>query len=456
MNTILFPALWLERVKQLLAKTFPRGGAHIPHRKEGSESKAIVAMPAPKEVIIPLSQHIGAPNKPTVSINDRVLMGQVIGETDQFVSAPVHASVSGRVQAIEERPLMDGSKALCIVIENDGLDESVPGTQTTLERSSAEAIKEAAKRAGLVGMGGAGFPTHVKLAVPRPVDTVIVNGAECEPYLTCDHRLMVEQADAMVLGLKAAMKAVGATHGVIGIEVNKPDAIEMVRSAAKGDSNLRVVPLQVRYPQGAEKQLIKAALNREVPSGALPFEVGCVVSNVHTLISLAAAVTSGTSSYQRVLTVSGRAAVDPRNVSARVGTKVQDVIDFCGGMYGEPAVIVAGGPMTGPSVQSLEGPVVKSTSGILLLTEEEIALDENRPCIRCARCVDYCPMGLTPNVLGLFSDKGRIEEAAKWNLMDCIECSVCSYVCPSRRALVTWIKQGKQDYTALQRQKKAE
>ena len=443
-------------MKQLLGKTFPRGGTHVPHRKEGTDSKAIVVMPAPKEVIIPLSQHIGAQNKATVSINERVLMGQVIGETEQFVSAPVHASVSGRVKAIEDRPLMDGRKALCIVIENDGFDESVPVKKAALEGMSPDDIKAVAKSAGIVGMGGAGFPTHVKLAVPKPVDTVIVNGAECEPYLTCDHRLMVERADDMVLGLKAAMKAVGAAKGVIGIEVNKPDAIEVVRAAVKADSSLDVVALQVRYPQGAEKQLIKAALNREVPSGALPFEVGCVVSNVHTLISLAEAIVSGTSSYQRVLTVSGKASVDPRNLVARVGTKVQDVVDFCGGMYGEPAVIVAGGPMTGPAVECLEGPVLKNTSGILLLTEDEIALDENRPCIRCARCVDYCPMGLTPNVLGLFSDKGRIEDAAHWNLMDCIECSVCSYVCPSRRALVTWIKHGKQDYVALQRQRKAE
>ncbi len=443
-------------MKQLVGKTFPRGGTHIPHRKQATDSKSIVHMPGPDEVVVPLSQHIGAPCKPVVSVNDRVLAGQVIGDSDQFVSAPVHSSVSGRVTAVENRPLMDGSTALCVMIENDGQNEIEKGATADLDRMSPEKIRDMARQAGLVGMGGAGFPTHVKLAVPKPVDTVIVNGAECEPYLTCDHRLMVERSADMVTGLKAAMKAVGAVKGQIGIEVNKPDAIEAVEAAIRGDARLEVVRLQVRYPQGAEKQLIKAALGREVPSGGLPFEVGCVVSNVHTLISLAEAFQKGISCFQRLLTVGGKACVDPRNVMVPIGTPVRDLIGYCGGTFGEPAAVVSGGPMTGVAVESMDGPIVKTTSGLLLLTEDEIALDENRPCIRCARCVDYCPMGLTPNVLGLFSDKGKIKEAGEWNIMDCIECSVCSFVCPSKRALVTWIKQGKQDYNTMQQQEKAE
>lgn len=397
----------------------------------------------PPFVVIPLRQHIGAPCEPLVAVGDHVKMGQKIGDSGAFVSAPVHASVSGKVVAIEERELVNGSKCLAVVIENDGKDEEYTSPTRPIDKMSADSIRKAVREAGIVGMGGAGFPTHIKLNPPKPVDTVIINGAECEPYLTCDHRLMVERPEALVQGTKAIMKAVGAERGLIGIEANKPDAIAAVQEQLRDEEGLAVVVLQVRYPQGAEKQLIKAAVNREVPSGTLPAEVGCVVSNVHTAITIYDALTLGKASYERVVTISGGAVVDQRNILVRIGTPLQTLLDFCGGVLGEPAALVGGGPMTGPPVHTLDAPVVKNLSGILALTADEANFDENRPCIRCARCVNVCPMGLTPNLLGALSDHGRYSEAAQIGLMDCIECGLCSFVCPSKRALVTWIKGGK-------------
>lgn len=404
----------------------------------------IMVLPAPDIAVIPLQQHIGAPCEPIVAVGDRVKMGQMIGQASQFICASVHASVSGQVIAIEPRSLANGNKVPCVVIKNDGRDEMALGTKHTgLKKLSASDIRQAVKDAGIVGMGGAGFPTHVKLTPPKPVDTILINGAECEPYLTCDHRLMVERAPEMVQGLLAIMKAVGAEKGIIGIEANKPDAIAEVQKVIAEYSNLSVASLQVRYPQGAEKQLIKAILGREVPSGGLPADVGCVVSNVHTAIAVYEALMKGKSSYERVVTVSGGAVVDPRNVLVRVGTPIEDLFEFCGGFLGQPEVVICGGPMTGWEIKDLSGPVVKNMSGVLALTREEAAFDENHPCIRCGRCVDSCPMGLTPNLLGEYSDKGMYSEAEQLHLKDCIECGLCSYVCPAKRALVTWIKKGK-------------
>ncbi|NMB02256.1 MAG: electron transport complex subunit RsxC [Firmicutes bacterium] len=428
----------------MIQRTFPRGGGDIPHGKAATQGKAIEVLPAPSIVVIPLRQHIGAPCEPVVAVGDKVKMGQVIGESKQFVSATIHSSVSGEVIAVEERPLLTGDKVLSVVIKNDGKDEAVAGEKSTdLQKLSAEAIRQAVKKAGVVGMGGAGFPTHIKLNPPKPVDTVLINGAECEPYLTCDHRLMVERAPEMVQGLLAFMKATGAKRGIVGIEANKPDAIAQVQEAIKGYDELSVTVLKVVYPQGAEKQLIKAIVNREVPSGGLPHDVGCAVTNVHTAIAIYEAIAHGKPSYERVVTISGGSVVDPRNLLVRVGTPIENLLDFCGGLLGEPAVIVGGGPMTGPQVRDLLGPVVKNLSGILALSQEEAAFDENHPCIRCERCVKACPMGLTPNLLGEYSNKGMYKAAEKINLMDCIECSLCSYVCPAKRALVTWIKKGK-------------
>ncbi len=427
----------------MLAKTFSRGGRHIPHHKGATNSKSIVEMPAPKKVIIPLQQHIGAPCDPLVKVGDKVKLGQKIGESLHFITSPVHASVSGEVISIAHEKLLDGCQVLSIVIANDGLDDPIASKHRAISKLSAKQIRKIIKDLGMVGLGGAGFPTHVKISSAKPIDTVVINGAECEPYLTCDHRLMVEKGEELVYGLKTLMKAVGASRGVIGIEVNKLDAIAGLQEIVRSHEALEVVALQIRYPQGAEKQLIKAAVDREVLSGCLPSEVGCLVSNVHTAVSIAQGIRDGISLYQRVVTVSGRHIHDPRNVMVRIGTPIQALLDFCGGINGTPAVVVGGGPMTGPAVVNLEAPVVKNLSGVLLLGEDEIAQDENLPCIRCARCVDACPMGLTPNILGLLSSRDEVVKAEKLHIMDCVECALCSYVCPSRRGLVSWIKQGK-------------
>ena len=431
-------------MNSLIQRTFPRGGnTSVPHRKDATEGKAIRNLPAPPIVVIPMVQHIGAPCEAAVSVGDRVKIGQPLGESKAFVCAPVHASVSGEVIAVEPRPLMSGAKAVSIVIRNDGKDEMVEFEPGDFRKMSPDAIRQKVKDAGIVGMGGAGFPAHIKLNPPKPVDTILINAAECEPYLTCDHRLMVERAQDMVEGLLAIMRATGASRGIIGIEANKPDAIAQVEDAIKDHQQLSVAVLTVKYPQGAEKQLIKAIVDKEVPSGCLPADVGCVVNNVHTAIAVYEAVTLGKPCYERVVTVSGGATVDPRNVLVRIGTPVQNVLDYCGGLLGEPAVLIGGGPMTGPPILDLYGPVVKTLSGISALTREEAGFDENRPCIRCARCVNACPMGLTPNFLGEYSNHEMYDKAKDLRALDCIECGLCSYVCPSKRALVTWIKKGK-------------
>ena len=439
-----------------MQRTFPRGGSkRVPDRKDATEHKAIQVLPAPSIVVIPMVQHIGASCGSIVNVGDKVKVGQPLGEAKAFVCAPVHASVSGEVIAVEERPLVSGAKALSVVIGNDGKDERVQFESGDLQKMSPDTIRQRVKAAGIVGMGGAGFPTHIKLNPPKPVDTVLINGAECEPYLTCDHRLMVERAPEMVGGLLAIMKASGATRGVIGIEANKPDAIAAMEEAIQGYEQLSVATLTVKYPQGAEKQLIKAILGKEVPSGCLPADVGAVVQNVHTAIAIHEAVTQGKPLFERVVTVSGGAVVDPRNLLVRIGTPIQHVLDFCGGLLGEPAALISGGPMTGPPLIDRLGPVVKSLSGVVALTQEEAGFDVNLPCIRCSRCLKACPMGLTPNFLGEYSNKGLYDRAKELRAQDCIECGLCSYVCPSKRALVTWIKKGKAGIAA-QRAKESE
>lgn len=431
-------------MNRLLVKTFPRGGGAIPHRKYATESKNIVVMDAPQRVIIPLRQHIGAECEPLVKVGDSVKIGQKIGESSQYISAPVHASVSGVVVEIKEYPLLDGNKSLAIVIENDGLDHFWQTSDSNnYNKPDSKKLAEIIKDAGIVGMGGAGFPTHVKVMPNQPIDAIIINGAECEPYLTCDHRLMVERGEDLLKGLQAVMAAVKAPKGVIGIEDNKADAIEVLQNLLPADSNIEVVPLKVKYPQGAEKQLIKAVNNREVPSGSLPASVGCIVFNVHTIIAIAEALNDGLSSYQRVITVSGNNITNPQNLLVRIGTPIKEVLEFCGGISGKPGAIVAGGPMTGKAILELAAPVVKNLSGILVLGPEEITQTENNPCIRCAKCVDACPMGLQPNFIAELSDKGLIDRAERLDAMDCIECGLCSFVCPALRSVCNSIQNGK-------------
>ncbi len=347
-----------------------------------------------------------------------------------------------------------GKPALSIIIENDGEDRTVEleGLGTSWESADKEEIKKRILNAGIVGMGGATFPTHVKLSPPadKPIDTVVLNGAECEPYLTADHRVMVEQADDVVAGLKIVMKVLGAQNGCIGIEVNKPDAIEVMNKAVQG-TGIKVVPLQIKYPQGAEKQLIDACLKREVPSGGLPMDVGVVVQNVGTCAAVSDAVINGRPLYERVVTITGKAIAEPANLMIKVGTPVSVAIEACGGDMEKAGKLILGGPMMGFAQYSAEPSVIKGTSGILLLTADEIVEKRPDPCIRCGRCLGACPMRLVPTDIATFAVQGMTEEAEKADALDCMECGSCAHDCPSRLPLVQQIRLAKAAIMAARR-----
>jgi electron transport complex protein RnfC len=426
--------------------TFERG-IHPHESKELTAHKSIETAPLPARVIIPLSQHAGAPAKAEVAVGDSVKKYQAIGSPQGFVSAPVHASISGKVVAISEFPHPSGRLIPSVVIESDGLDEGMPLTENRDYLNLApDQIKALIKDAGIVGLGGAAFPTNVKLSPPKekPIDTVIINGAECEPYLTADHRLMVEKPQEIVNGLKLIMKAVGVNKGYIGIEKNKPDAIEIMQKAVSGESNIEVIPLTVKYPQGAEKMLIKSVKGREVPSRGLPMDVGCVVQNVGTALAVYEAVRFGKPLVERVVTVTGNGVREPKNIMARIGTRISELLDLSGGLVEGAVKVIAGGPMMGFAQWSLDVPVVKGTSGLLVMTENEyISSEEYFACIRCGRCVDICPMGLNPSMLSILAEKGHYEEAKDYNLFDCFECGSCAFVCPAKRPMVQFMRLAK-------------
>lgn len=426
--------------------TFERG-IHPKYNKELSSGKSITPAKLPQRIVIPLSQHIGAPAKLEVKIGDEVKKGQIIGSPSGFVSSPVHSSISGKVIAIADFPTAAGRLVNSVVIESDEKDEAIAFKETPgYMNLTADEIKAMIKDAGIVGMGGAAFPTNVKLSPPKekPIDTVIINGAECEPYLTADHRLMVERPKEVLEGLKIIMKALGVKEGHIGIEENKPDAIEAMRSAASGDSNIKVHALEIKYPQGAEKMLIKAITNREVPSKGLPMDVGVVVQNIGTALAVYEAVRFGKPLIERVVTVTGKGIREPKNMMVRVGTLISDVVEQCGGLVDGAIKVISGGPMMGFAQWTLDVPVTKGTSGILVLTENEyVASDEYFSCIRCGRCVDVCPMGLNPSMLSILAEKGFYEEAKEYNLFDCFECGSCAYVCPAKRPMVQFMRLAK-------------
>ncbi|HWQ60687.1 MAG TPA: electron transport complex subunit RsxC, partial [Negativicutes bacterium] len=387
---------------------------------------------------------IGAPCAPVVKVGDLVKKGQVIAEAQAFVSSPVHASVSGKVVEIAEYPHPVFGFCTAVVIESDGLDEWAEGLplERDWEALEAGALKDIIRQAGIVGMGGATFPTHVKLAPPpeKPIDAFILNGAECEPYLTADHRVMLESTDRVVTGMRIVMKVLGVTKGYIGIEENKPDAITSMVAAAKG-TGITVVPLKTKYPQGAEKTLIKVILDREVPSGGLPMDVGAVVQNVGTMVAVADAVTKGLPLVERVATVTGGAIAEPKNLLLRVGMTFAQAVELCGGFAKPPAKLIMGGPMMGMAQCRLDVPVIKGTSGILALAEEDINTGEERPCIRCGRCVDACPMGLVPSMLSILGQRGLFQVAKEeYDLLDCVECGSCVYACPAKRNIVHYVK----------------
>jgi electron transport complex protein RnfC len=424
-----------------------RGGIHPPDKKELSGHSPITETKAPKIVVIPLSQHAGAPCKPLVSIGQEVKKGELLGEPGGFVSAPVHSSVSGKVIAIGEFQNAMGRMVNSVVIENDMKEEwtALKDSPDYMNVPAAE-LKEKIKAAGIVGLGGAAFPTAVKLSPPKekPIDAVLINGAECEPYLTADYRLMLEKPKEIVEGLKILMKVLDVKKGYIGIENNKLDAVAKMKEAAAGEQDIAVLDLEVKYPQGAEKMLIRAVLGREVPPRGLPMDVGVVVQNVGTALAIYEAARYGKPLIERVVTVTGEGIKEPKNLMARIGTKIAELIDECGGFKEEVAKVIAGGPMMGFALSSLDVPVTKGTSGILVLPEEGVVHAEDfGPCIRCGRCIDVCPMGLMPSMLSILSERGHYEEAKEYNLFDCFECGSCAFVCPSKRPVVQLVRLAK-------------
>ncbi len=433
-----------------------RGGAHPQEEKHWTEHEAIQEPPLPEKVIIPLQQHIGAPAEPIVQKGDIVLTGQLIGKTDKFVSVPAHASISGTVAAVEPRPHPLGTNLLSVIIESDGNDTWVDTVKSDpdYKKLSAGDMKTRIQEAGIAGMGGAAFPSHVKLSPPpeKPIEIAFLNGVECEPYLTSDHRLMLEKSDEILEGFLIIMKILGVKRGIIGIELNKPDAIRLMQDKTASIKGISILPLHVKYPQGAEKQLIKAATGREVPSGGLPMDVGCLVHNVGTALAIFEAVSSTKPLIERVVTITGPGVQSPKNLRVRIGTPFQSLIDFCGGYTESAAKLINGGPMMGISQVTGNVPVIKGTSGILVLDEKTAKLMPEQPCIACARCVDVCPMKLVPNTLAKLVEYKRIEEAHALGVLDCIECGTCSFICPAKRNLIHYIKLGKAQWTEQQRE----
>ena len=423
------------------------GGVYPPEEKSHTEKKPIEEMPPPTTVVIPLQQHIGAPSEPIVKQGDQVRIGDRLSEPQGFVSVPVHASVSGTVQKIALLPHPLGDQMLAIVIENDGQDtvtDAIKPDENYLALTPDE-MRQKIKEAGIAGMGGATFPTHVKLSPPesKPIDILILNGAECEPYLTADHRLMLEYSQDIFNGLKIFQKILNVKKTYIAIEKNKPDAIRKMEEIAQGDKEVEVIGLKVKYPQGAEKQLIKAITGREVPTGGLPMDVGCLVQNVGTAKAVFDALRWGKPLYQRVITVSGPGIQKPKNLLVRIGTPFKDVIAFCGGYTETANKLVMGGPMMGLSQYTDEVPVIKGTSGIVVLDGKTSPTVEPSPCIGCGRCILTCPMGLVPTTIAQYVEAKNYEMAKKWNALDCIECGACTFVCPAKRPLLQSIRLGK-------------
>lgn len=423
------------------------GGIHPKDSKEYASDKAIEIPEVPSMVIIPMSQHIGAPCKPIVKVGDKVKKGQLIAQSDAFMHSPIHASISGEVIKIEEMPHNTMVKCLSVVVKSDGLDEWVSGIPIKREWDKLEdqEIRDIIKNSGIVGMGGATFPTHVKLS-PNPdkkIDTFILNAAECEPYLTADYRMMLEYADRIVTGVKIVMKILGVNRGFVGIEDNKPQAIKAMKEAFKNTS-VEVAALPTKYPQGAEKMLIKVLTNREVPQGGLPMDVGVVVQNVGTAVAICDAVVNGIPLIERVTTVSGDSIKEPKNLLLRIGTSFRDAIDYCGGFSEKPEKVIMGGPMMGFAQFSLDVPVTKGVSGILALSKEAVNSGEESPCIRCGRCVEECPMGLIPSMLSILGERHKFQEAKEeYGLLNCIECGSCVYTCPAKRNIVQYIRYSK-------------
>ena len=441
-------------------RTFSKGGVH-PAENKLSADKAIKKAGLPKQVSIPIAQHIGAPSTPTVKRKDQVKAGDIIAESKGFVSANIHSSVSGTVAKVDQVIDATGFRRPCVVINVEG-DEWADGIDTSEElvgdiTLSPEEIRQKVQDAGIVGMGGATFPSHVKLSVPegKQVDTLIINGVECEPYLTADHRVMLERAEELLTGVRIMMRALGVDRALIGVESNKPDAIAHLNNLVDGETGIDVYGLKVKYPQGGEKQLIKALLDREVPSGGLPLDVGTVVHNVGTTLAVYEAVQKNKPLVERVVTVTGKSLQKPANLLVRIGTPVKDLIEAAGGLPEDTGKVVSGGPMMGKALQSLDAPVVKGTSGVLVIPQKEAKRATDVHCIRCSKCISVCPMGLEPYLLKQLSQLERYEELEALAVMDCIECGSCSFTCPANLPLLDYIRLGKSHVNQIIRNRKS-
>ena len=422
-----------------------QGGAKVPHKKSQTAGHAIEALPMPARLVVHCQQHLGAPARPVVAVGDLVKKGQLLAEATAHVSVPVHAPTSGKIVSIGTHPHPTAGKGTAMVLETDGKDEWIDGVPLARDwrAMSADEIRAIIKDAGIVGLGGATFPTHVKLAPPAGtvITSVILNGAECEPYLTSDDALMRTRADDAILGLAIMVHALGAKDAYVGIEDNKPEAIAAMRAAAaKLLPACQVVALPAHYPQGAERSIIKAILGKWLPAGKLPMALGVVVQNVTTAACITDAVVRGLPITERIVTVAGDAVKSPKNVRAPIGTQFADLVAYCGGTTPELVRLVAGGPMMGTAQSNQESPVVKATGGLLGLTRREIARPEPGPCIRCGSCLDACPMGLAPLDFPMFARERGWDRAKTARVTDCVECGSCEYSCPSNRPLVHSIR----------------
>lgn len=429
--------------------TFPKGGVHPPEFKEQTQGLAIEVMPIPDELELILGQHIGAPCQPTVAKRQEVTAGQVIGEVKKGLGVPLHSPVAGKVKdiAMSAHPLRVSAPSITVTVDR----QAVPPTYERADWRKLDGGELLARvhDGGIIGIGGAGFPTHVKLKPPAnsPVDTLILNGAECEPYITADHRAMLEYTAEIVEGAMILLKILGIKECHIGIENNKPDAIKAMSEAAAqvptGEATIRVRPLQVKYPQGSEKQLIQAVTGRKVPAMALPSAVGVVVQNVSTAKAVYDAVVFGKPLFEKVVTIAGKGIGRPANLLVKVGTKLKDIVDYLGGLQPGLAKIILGGPMMGFAVSSLEVPVTKTTSAVLFLTKDEVDTRPHSQCIRCGWCLEACPMGLEPKEIAIHVEAGRAEATEPFGVFECFECGSCAYVCPAKRPLVQFIRLAK-------------
>lgn len=431
-----------------MLKTFKLGGIHPPENKL-SKGKTIEVLPIPEKVVIPLAQHIGAPATAIVAKGDTVKVGQLIAKASGFISANIHSSVSGTVAKIDS--FVDGNgypkQAIFINVEGDEWIEDIDRTdklKTSLEYTKEEIIKKVAD-AGIVGLGGATFPANVKLMPPpgSKAEVLIVNAVECEPYLTSDDSIMLERGEEIISGVAIVMKALDVKRAIIGVENNKPKAIKNLRKLAKRVKGIKIQALNVRYPQGGEKQLIKACIDKEVPSGALPIAVGAVIQNVGTILAIYEAVYKNKALFERVVTITGKSISKPGNYLCRIGTPIKNLIEIAGGLPDDTGKVVGGGPMMGKALSNVEAPLTKGSSGILIMPAKESTRGEEKDCIRCTKCINVCPMGLEPFLLMALAERNMIERLEKELVMDCIECGSCSFTCPANRSLLDYIRLGK-------------